>query len=320
MQSCIDITATQVSQNGHGSSPLGPMAGAWDGYMEMDPAGAMRAKALVGHIHAQTESCARGAIDIGKRLADLKDLLPHGQFMACVKAEFGWSQSWCTRHMQVADRFGNCDSSYDLPSSAKVLALLAASGADDATVEQAAEERWTVAETKQRLRKPGAPRQPQPAEAMALSILRKGELDRLRAALALAESASVVTSDQVMEEVPLRELSKFKFIPGQAADFHRMKDGSWIRLPHAGDVDVTADLIPEPVQLQRQQLELQQVEPTHGEVVSLDEAAKRAGMKRISMSSQLVPAKNPDGITRNGFHITRAGRGMVRLIPVAEPA
>ena len=56
--------------------------------------------------------------------------------MACVKAEFGWSQRWAHSLMQVAERFSNQNSSSDLPSSAKVLALLAAGDADDATVQQ----------------------------------------------------------------------------------------------------------------------------------------------------------------------------------------
>ena len=64
--------------------------------------------------------------------------------MACVKSEFGWSDRWAQQLMQVADRFSNANSSSVLPSSAKVLALLAASDADDATVQQAAEEQWTV--------------------------------------------------------------------------------------------------------------------------------------------------------------------------------
>ena len=41
--------------------------------------------------------------------------------------------------MQIAERFSNVHSSSDLPSSAKVLALLAASDADDATVQQVAD-------------------------------------------------------------------------------------------------------------------------------------------------------------------------------------
>jgi hypothetical protein len=40
--------------------------------------------------------------------------------------------------MQVAERFSNHNPSCDLPSSAKVLALLASNNADDATVQQAA--------------------------------------------------------------------------------------------------------------------------------------------------------------------------------------
>jgi hypothetical protein len=316
MQGCIDITATQVKESAHGSTPLGPMAGAWDGYIEMAPAESMRAKALVGHIHAQAENCARAAIEIGKRLADLKGLLPHGQFMACVKAEFGWSDRWAQQLMQVAERFSNTNSSSVLPSSAKVLALLAASGADDTTVEQAAAERWTVAETKQRLRRAGLPRQPQPAEAMALSILRKGELGRLRAALALAERAAVVTPAEVMEEQRLRDIGKLRFIAGMEADFHRMKDGCWIRLPHSGDVDVTPEPMATPVQPLRQQLELQPIESTRGEVVSLDEAAERIGVKRTSLIQYLNPSRNPDGLIRTGYRITREGRGMVRLVPV----
>ena len=317
MQGCIDITATQVKESAHGSSPLGPMAGAWDGYMEMDPVEAMRAKALVGHIHAQAENCARAAIDIGKRLADLKELLPHGQFMACVKAEFGWSQPWAFQLMKVAERFSNHKSTYDLPSSAQVLALLAASGADDAMVQQAVDEDWTVAETRRRVRSAGRPRQPQPAEALALSILRKGEIDRLREALALAERCSVITTAELKQEVPLRELPKVQRIAGVEADFHRMKDGNWIRIPHAGDVDVTpeplAAIDPEP----QQQLMVMESAESADCVLSLDEAAKRIGVKRSSLSCQLVPSMNPNGITRGGYHITRAGRGMVRLTPVA---
>lgn len=84
----------------------------------------------------QAENCARAAIDIGLRLITLKELLPHGQFMACVKAEFQWDPSWCTQLMHIARRFGNRESTHDLPSSTQVLALLASSGA---TVQQAAD-------------------------------------------------------------------------------------------------------------------------------------------------------------------------------------
>jgi len=228
--------------------------------------------------------------------------------------------------MLVADRFSNVNSSCHLPSSAKVLALLASSGAGDATVQQAGDERWTVAETKQRLRKPGAPRQPQPAESMALAILRKGELDRIRQALQLAERASTVTAAEVMAEQHLRELGKLRFIPGTAADFHRMKDGSWIRLPHAGDVEVSAVEAPAvemPEHVQEPAPEqLPEPEPRSWDaapLLSLKAAADRLGMKKHYLNHLLCPAsaqkRNGAPLVRNGFKITREGRGMVRLTP-----
>jgi len=323
MQGHIDVVA-MPAQDLRPMSPLGPMAGAWEGYADLAPDAAMRAKALVGHIHAQAENCARAAIDIGLRLISLKEMLPHGQFTACVKAEFGWGHSWTNQLMLVADRFSNYHSSGDLPSSAKVLALLASSGAGDATVQQAADERWTVAETKQRLRKPGAPRQPQPAESMALAILRKGELDRIRQALQLAERASTVTAAEVMAEQHLRELGKLRFIPGTAADFHRMKDGSWIRLPHAGDVEVSAVEAPA-VEMPEPEPEpetLPEPEPhawDSSPLLSLKAAADRLGMKKGYLNQLLCPAfaqkRNGTPLIRNGFKITREGRGMVRLTP-----
>jgi hypothetical protein len=313
MQGTIDVVA-MPAEDSKPMGSLGPMAGAWGGYSDLAPESAMRAKALVGHIHAQAENCARAAIDIGMRLITLKELLPHGQFMTCVQAEFGWTAAWSAQLMHVAQRFSNLNSSLNLPSSAKVLALLASSGADDATVQQAAEERWTVAETKQRLRRPASPRQHQPAEALALNMIRKGEVDRLRAALALAERAEVVTPQQVMEEQRLRDLGKLRVIPGMAADFHRMKDGSWVRLPHAGEVDVTPTATPEP-------------EPVGGAtpvwdaapLLSVGAAAQRLGMKEASLTQSLTPSacekRNGAPLIRNGFKVTREGRGMVRLTP-----
>ena len=312
MQGTIDVVA-MPAEDFMPMGSLGPMAGAWGGYADLAPESSMRAKALVGHIHAQAENCARAAIEIGLRLISLKEMLPHGQFTACVKAEFGWGHSWTNQLMLVADRFSNYHSSGDLPSSAKVLALLASSGAGDATVQQAADERWTVAETKQRLRKPGAPRQPQPAEAMALSILRKGELDRIRQALQLAERASTVSAAEVMDEQRLRDLGKLRHIPGAEADFHRMKDGSWIRLPHAGDVDIPAVAVP-----------AQETEPATPTVMesglmTWDLAAAKLGMAATSLRQRLSPmqldSKGP--YQRNGYWVRKEGRGMVRLTPVA---
>jgi hypothetical protein len=188
-------------------------------------------------------------------------------------------------------------------------------------------------ESKAKRKGVSVPRKLQPAECRALSILRKGEADQvreteqMRQVLDLIEKASMVTADQVMKEVSLRDLSKFKFIPGQAADFHRMKDGSWIRLPHAGDVDVTpgAAVDVEPEQLP------EPVEPVNDRppwdaapLLSMVVAAERLGIAKTFLNAQLTPAfaakRNGAPLIRNGFKITREGRGMVRLTPVAEPA
>jgi hypothetical protein len=317
MQGHIDVVAVPVTDP-RSIGSLGPMAGAWDGYADLSPEVAMRAKALVGHIHAQAENCARAAIDIGLRLITLKELLPHGQFGPCVKDEFGWSQRWAQQLIQVAERFANTNSSSHLPSSAKVLAMLAASGADDATVQQAADQRWTVAETKRRIRNTSSPRQPQPAEAMALNMIRKGDVDRIRQALALADRAETVTAEQVMAEQRLRELPKAKVIHGLAADFHRLADGQWVRLPHAGEIDVQASVITAPAAPPpQQQFELAK----EGAVLTVKAAAAQIGMRPQALSQALTPASqaNRNGpLVRKGYLITREGRGLVQLLPVAS--
>jgi hypothetical protein len=128
----------------------------------------------------------------------------------------------------------------------------------------------------------------------------------------------MVTPQQVMEEQRLRELGKLRVIPGMAADFHRMKDGSWIRLPHAGEVDVTPVAEPEPIP-----------EPISAPsppawdaapLLSLDAAAQRIGMQRHTLTQALTPGgfkrRNGAPLIRNGFKVAREGRGMVRLTPV----
>jgi hypothetical protein len=313
MQGTIDVVA-MPAEDPKPMGSLGPMAGAWDGYADLAPDAAMRAKALVGHIHAQAETCARAAIDIGLRLITLKELLPHGQFIACVKAEFGWTGQWAGQLMQVADRFSNRNSSFNLPSSARVLALLASSDADDATVAQAAQERWTVAETKRRVGRSGAPRPPQPTEALALSIIRKGEVERHRAALALAEQAQELDAQGVMDEIHLRQLPKGSVIYGVTADFHRLKDDRWVRLPHAGQIDVMP-----------QQLEVIEPEPVPvaeygAKVLNMEQAAAALGLAvtslRTLISPKQVAAKGP--LVRNGWRASKAGRGMIRLEQVNE--
>lgn len=290
---------------------LGPKPGKWDGYAGIADDDTRRDLwSKVGYIHGLSAEAGRNIVAIGQTLLEMKEMLPHGQFMACVKAEFGWGHRWCNVLMQVAERFSNWNSSANLPSSAKVLALLAQADADDATVQQAADEGWTVAETKRRVTKPRGPREPQPTETLALNLIRKGELDRIRKALALAERAQVVTPEEVMTEQRLRELGKQRFIPGADADFHRMNDGSWIRLPHVAPVVDVAAAPAAPL------------EP-HAAVMNtglmpLERAADLLGMTVQHLRTRLTPgqrAKNGP-LTRNGYRVEREGRGRVRLTPL----
>jgi hypothetical protein len=154
-----------------------------------------------------------------------------------------------------------------------------------------------------------APREPQPAEALALGLLRKAEPDQIAPAIELLRLAEVVTPEQVMAEQRLRELGKQRFIAGADADFHRMKDGRWIRLPHAGRVDVAPAPEPPPA-------EPEPAPDDSGRVMPLDAAAQILGLKSSSLRQMLTPSKSPSGLIRHGFRITRAGRGFVRLVQV----
>jgi hypothetical protein len=285
------------------------------------------AMAAAGTIRSNISGAVQKVLEAGHLLQQAKDRLPHGEYLPWVQQACGLKPQRAAELVKAADwaQMSGIAGTLNGVTDSSVLFLLSA----DATPKDVRE--WfmercaagdvpTRAEVAERKRPP-VQRQPQPAEAMALSILRKGELHRIREALQLAESASAVTAAEVMEEQRLRELGKLRFIPGAAADFHRMKDGSWIRLPHAGDVDVTAEP-PASVAHEAQQslLVMESPKPAAADVVSLGEAAKRIGVKRLTLTAQLAPSRNPNGITRGGFLITRESWGMVRLTPVAEPA
>ena len=125
----VAVTGVSPQAAAFASEQLGPMPGNWDGYNQLDENTSQELYGKVGYIHGLSAEAGRQIIAVGQTLLEMKEMLPHGQFMACVKAEFGWSQPWAFQLMQVAERFSNHKSSYDLPSSAQVLALLAAGGA-----------------------------------------------------------------------------------------------------------------------------------------------------------------------------------------------
>lgn len=264
----VDVTAVDSWKENFVEERLGPKP-RWEGYGEIEDQSISRlVYSKVGFIHAQSAEVGRGVIAIGQALLEIKEnLTKHGQFMACVKAEFGWSQPWAYQLMQIAKRFSNHNSSYELPSSAKVLALLAAANADDATVQQAAEEQWTVKETKRRT---GGERQRERTLVQeALSALKLSAEARQ-----LAARAEHISTRQLMDELEVEELPKGK--EHKTAQFTFCKNGSgWWKLPIQQPIDTAADV---------DKSSVSSGQPPTERVVSHQEAATLLGKKPTTLS------------------------------------
>jgi hypothetical protein len=149
---------------------------------------------------------------------------------------------------------------------------------------------------------------------LALSIIRKGEVERLRAALVLAEQAQEMDAQAVMDEIQLRQLPKGRVISHVTADFHRLKDDRWVRLPHAGQIDVM------PQQLEVIEPEPELVAERVAKVLNMEQAAAALGLAVTSLQQRISPkqvaAKGP--LVRNGWRASKAGRGQIRLEQVNE--
>ena len=294
---------------------LGPKPGKWDGYDDIADDEIRRdVWGKVGYIHGMSAEAGRSIVAVGQTLCEMKALLPHGQFMACVKAEFGWSQPWASQLMQVAERFSNHNSSFDLPSSAKVLALLASNNADDATVQQAADEGWTVAETKRRVTT--GPKRERTYEQEALRRWEARQKPAPDEVLALESQMAPATDRELLECLGTDCLPKDRRVVGGGWVFQRRSTGGWVRWPAA--VPVAAEPIPEPPAAPEPQQPLLVMESAEcgEEVMSISKAAERFGIERVTLNAYLCPGRNTDGIVRDGYRITRAQKGMVRLTPV----
>jgi hypothetical protein len=313
MNTTVDIVAVEVPQNFSYERLQDQRLRDW-------------AMAAAGTIRSNISGAVQKVLEAGHLLQQAKDRLPHGEYLPWVQQACGLKPQHATKLIKAAEWASNVAHAQHLDgvTDATTLFLLSA----DTTTEEVREwfmERCAAgdvpsrAEVQERKRSSGALRQPQPAEAMALAILRKGELDRIRQALRLAERASTVSAAEVMEEQRLRELGKLRFIPGTAADFHRMKDGNWIRLPHAGDVEVSvveapAGEAPEPESEQATKPESRAWDAAP--LLKIEAAAKRLQITKNTLVAYL--GRSGGRIERNGFVVTREGRGMVRLTPV-EP-
>ena len=290
----IDVSPIEERRHSFVEERLGPNP-TWEGYNEIDDQTlAQRVYGNVGFIHAQSAEVGRGIILIGQKLCEIKEDLPHGQFMECVKAEFGWSQPWAHQLMNVAERFSNHKSTYDLPSSAQVLALLASADVDDATVQQAADERWTVKETKQRL---GGEKQRQRTRVQELKAALKVPIE-IRQQAAKAEQ---ISTRQLMDELELSELPKGSEHSTATHLFLKNASGWW-KLPDLKPVDIPIVAIP--------------AQPSAERIVKVGEAARLMGKPAKNLSIAICQAKTgkrnaPKG---NGFVVyPHPDRGMCIL-------
>jgi hypothetical protein len=258
-------------------------------------------------------------LEAGNLLIEAKRRLPHGDYLPWVQQACGLKPQYAQKLIKAAElaNAAHC-AAFENVADTNTLFLLSA----DTTTEDVRE--WfmeraaagdvpTRAEVAERKRhSAGKPPAPRPVELQALALVRKDQLSNVEAALSLARSITTVNEAQVREEIGLRELPKGKVLNGNAADFHRRPDGiNWDRIPHAGRADVAlvepmADPTPTGEQF-----------TLNGsfEILSREAASQRLGMTPATLQTMLVPSKNPDGLVRNGYRATRAGRGLFRLEP-----
>jgi hypothetical protein len=283
-----------------------------------DPAARDWAESAAGFITFGLGQAVVKVLEAGNLLIEAKARLPHGEYLPWVQQACGLKPQYATKLIKAAEWANVAHAQHlEVITDTTTLFLLSA----DTTPEEvrewfmercAAGEVPSRAEVQDRKRNAGRPRPPQPTEALALSIIRKGEVERHRAALTLAEQAQELDAEAVMDEIHLRQLPKGSVIYGVTADFHRLKDGRWVRLPHHGQVDVMP-----------QQLEVIGPEPVaeHGtKVLNMEQAAAALGLAVTSLQQRISPkqvdAKGP--LVRNGWRASRAGRGQIRLEQVNE--
>lgn len=286
--------------------------------------GEMRLKAMAaeGRVVEGLACAVKRVIDAGDALALMKRMLPHGEYLPWVQQACGLKPDYAARLIKAAEWASNVEHApyLDGVTDATTLFLLSAETTSEEVREWfmercAAGDPPTRAEVQERKRASGRPRVPRPAENLALSWVRKGEVDRMREALALADRAVVVTAEDVMAEQRLRDLGKLRFIAGADADFHRMKGGEWIRMPHFAGFEPNTG----------SEAELSGCDggdpcdangvSDMGMVVTHARAAELMGMKVETIRQALWRAgRDGDGsYYRNGWIATRSGRGKVRI-------
>jgi hypothetical protein len=298
------------------------------------------AMAAAGTIRSNISGAVQKVLEAGHLLKQAKERLPHGAYLPWVDRECQLKPSYAAKLIKAA-ALVNVEHVPHLSNYTDVATLFLLSA--DATTEDvrewfmercAAGEVPSRAEVAARKRSAGQPRPPQPTETLALALIRKGEIERHREALALAGRSVVVTADQVMAELRLRELPKGSRILGADADFHRLKDGSWVRMPHAGRVDIQPEPQPEaeteaeiepdpePAPEPGQTICPPPMPTVKSELLTTENAANKLGVKVQRLRQALTPGdtakRNGQPFKANGYTAVKGGVGFVRITPVDQ--
>jgi hypothetical protein len=97
----------------------------------------LEVRAAAERVKMRLKRTAEDIVEIGRELTDVKERLPHGQFLPWIEAEFQMSDQSARRFMQAFDRFGK--SNIMLNFNPTVLYQLAAPSTPDEVVEKATE-------------------------------------------------------------------------------------------------------------------------------------------------------------------------------------
>jgi hypothetical protein len=116
------------------NSPIPPETQHEFDYFSLDESVSAQIKTCANEIHQRIRQSAQAVIDIGERLAHVRDLLRHnkrGGFQQWLTAEFGWSKTTAYQFIQVFEAFRNCPPVGQLPIEQAALYKLAASSTPD---------------------------------------------------------------------------------------------------------------------------------------------------------------------------------------------
>ena len=288
-----------------------------------DPETREWAESAAGFITFGLGQAVLKVLEAGNLLVEAKQRLPHGEYLPWVQQACKLKPQYASKLIKAAEWANVAHVQHlDGVTDTATLFLLSA----DTTQEEVRE--WfmercaagsppTRKEVQDRKRSAGQLCQLQPAEELAFRLISKGEIERVRQALALADGSKALSAQQVMDELRLRDLGKQNYIAGIEANFRRMKDGRWIKMPHSGCIDAPVSVAPE-----HGLSDFAECAPKSAATIdlnvglmSLERAAEILGMAKASLQHRLAPCsiEKHGRLLKKGYMVTKEGRGMVRL-------